>query len=84
MKKIINSMQRILKRRVGKAKMNFQKELDRISGTYKISKGLAECYLLNFKNNFICCRYNNGCKYLDRCKEILEKENAEEEGGKKW
>ena len=54
----------------------FKSEQDRIVSTYRVDVVHAGCYLSNGGNDkYICHEYNGGCKHLEQCKEIREKEN---------
>lgn len=51
-----------------------EKEQNRLSSIYNISKVHAGCYMCNFENKYICVEHNGGCKGLDKCRSIYEKE----------
>ena len=53
----------------------YNSELNRISSTYQIREDHAGCYMANYENQYICHEYKGGCKSLEKCREIREKEN---------
>ena len=56
--------------------MNFEEELNKISTTYQITEDHAGCYLSNYEDEYICHKYNGGCRNVNKCKEISEKERS--------
>jgi len=49
---------------------DFRNKISILVNTYKISEEQAGCYLSNFDDEFICRKYNGGCKEYDSCKKI--------------
>ena len=59
--------------------MKFEKynsELNRISSIYQIKEEHAGCYMVNYEDQYICHEYNGGCKSIEKCREIREKESC--------
>lgn len=42
--------------------------------TYQITEDHAGCYLSNYEDEYICHKYNGGCRHANKCKEISDKE----------
>ncbi len=55
---------------------DFEERLNRISTIYQISNDHAGCWLSNFEDDYICHRQNSGCKSINKCREIFEKEKG--------
>lgn len=56
-----------------------QKKLDMISTTYQITQENVKCCLLNYEDDYICHKYNGGCRNVNKCREIFEKEKNKTE-----
>lgn len=54
----------------------FQTSIKNLVENHKITSIHAGCYVCNYEDDFICHRYNNGCKNVDKCKSIYEKEKV--------
>lgn len=57
----------------------FEEKANRISTTYQITCDHAGCYLSNFEDDYICHKCNGGCRNINKCKEISEKEKNKKE-----
>ena len=55
-------------------KEDINKEENRLISTYNITSTHAGCYMCNFEDKYICVEHNGGCKSLDKCRSIYEKE----------
>ena len=54
-----------------------EREENRLASTYNITNVHAGCFMCNFENEYICIKYNGGCKGLNKCREIFEKEKKQ-------
>lgn len=54
---------------------DFKEESKRLISEYEITETHAGCFLCNYEDRYICNEHNGGCRLLDKCKEINEKEN---------
>ena len=54
------------------AKDKFNKETNRISEKYKLSKELVRCHILNWESPVICHAYNNECSLVAKCRKLYE------------
>lgn len=52
----------------------FATGVDKIQSRYNIDFEHAACYICNFEDDFICYKHNDGCKNIELCKSIKEKE----------
>lgn len=57
-----------------KLREEFEEKQNKLSTKYNISGDHAGCYLSNFEDDYICHRYNSGCKNIDKCKAIFKEE----------
>lgn len=55
-------------------KEEINKEENRLVSTYNITSTHAGCYMCNFGDKYICVEHNGGCKSLEKCRSIYEKE----------
>lgn len=55
-------------------KEEINKEENRLVSAYNITSTHAGCYMCNFEDKYICVEHNGGCKSLDKCRSIYEKE----------
>lgn len=44
-----------------------------ISEKYNISNDHAACFICNYKDNYICKKFNGGCEHIELCERILNK-----------
>lgn len=51
---------------------NFELLQERLVSTYGIHELQAACYLCNYKDDYICCKLNGGCKDIEICRSIRE------------
>lgn len=56
--------------------MDFLKQIQIISYVHKITNEQAACYLSNYEDEYICHKHNGGCKNIDMCKKISNREKT--------
>lgn len=49
-----------------------------ISKKYNISNNHAACFICNYNDDYICKKFNGGCKTIKTCEEIYNGENEED------
>ena len=49
------------------------RDLKKIIDTCSVDEGHAACYLFNFGDEYICYKYNGGCKKIEQCISMQEK-----------
>lgn len=49
-----------------------------ISKKYNESNDHAACFICNYNDDYICKKFNGGCKTIETCKEIYNGENEED------
>lgn len=59
--------------------MDSIKQINEIATIYQITNEQAGCYLSNYEDEYICHKYNGGCRNANKCKEIFEKEKNKAE-----
>lgn len=52
----------------------FDERINKISSLYTVSLDHAGCYLCNYENNYICHKFNGGCKNVNVCAYIRKTE----------
>ena len=52
----------------------FDARVDEISLLYDVSNDHAGCYLCNYEDDYICHKFNGGCKNVNVCAYIQETE----------
>lgn len=50
----------------------FNKKANELSDKYNIDKIHAECFLVNYEDNYICKEYNGGCDGINICRRIKD------------
>jgi len=53
----------------------FDKKVTRLCDSYHVSDGMVRCYLVNFEDDYICHKYNGGCKFINECRHIEASES---------
>lgn len=54
---------------------DYIKQHNRLTEKYEIHGAHAACYLCNFENDYICHQYNGGCKEIETCRSIHQRES---------
>lgn len=49
---------------------DYVRQRDYLIDKYRIDRNLAGCYLVNFEDDYICHRFNGGCKNFRKCRLI--------------
>ena len=49
---------------------NFKKDVKKIISVCSVSEIQASCYLCNFEDEYICHKYDGGCKNIEICRNI--------------
>jgi hypothetical protein len=53
-------------------KKTFEDRANEISLMYEISFTHAGCYICNFEDDYMCHKFNGGCKNIELCRKIKE------------
>lgn len=56
----------------------FFKEVKIISEKYNINNEHAACYICNFRDEYICNKFNGGCKDYELCEKIRNNRKSKE------
>ena len=52
----------------------FNTKVNELVSLYTITEDHAGCYLCNYEDDYICHKFNGGCKNAELCKRISESE----------
>ena len=55
----------------------FLDQADKLVEQFNISRDTACCFICNFEDDYICKRFNGGCKNLNLCREVYLKQLKE-------
>lgn len=54
--------------------VDFITKTNEIQSKYNISFEHAGCYICNFEDDYICWKHNDGCRFIEECKNIKMKD----------
>lgn len=59
------------------AQLKFLEQSINITEHFNINRAIAQCYICNFEDDYICHQFNGGCDNIELCRKIYDKQCEE-------